>query len=233
MDSIKLKDLSLYKIAAISTIAMLIIIPLQIIVFALNPIPSSTELWFKLFSENTLIAFFHADFFIMVNNIIIVVIYLAFYHSLKDTNKKILQLAIILGLIGIAAYISSNKTFELLSLAKSYSLETDPTNKQILISAGKATLLGWQGTAFDVYYVLNGITLVSVTLLMFKSTVYDKLTATIGLVAGFFMVIPSTAGTIGLIFSLLSLIPWYIFSLRFCIIFFKISKGRIIIKEIN
>jgi len=59
---------------------------------------------------------------------------------------------------------------------------------------------------------------------MLKDSIYGKPTAIIGLVAGFFMVIPSTAGTLGLGFSLLSLIPWYIFGVRFCVIFRRLAK---------
>ena len=217
----------IYKIAGLSTIIMLIIIPIQIIVFALNPIPSGVESWFKLFVEKPLIGFFHADFFIMVNNILIAIIYYAFYCSLKDINKKLLQLALLLGFIGIAAYLSSNKTFELLSLARSYSTETDSAAKQILLSSGKTMLLSWQGTAFDAYYVLNGATLIIVSLIMIRSQIYGRITGFIGLSAGFFMVIPSTAGKIGLVFSLLSLIPWYVFSIRFCIVFFRLAGGKI------
>lgn len=227
MDKIESHDLLIYKIAGFSTILMLVIIPIQILVFIINPIPVSVESWFQLFVEKPLIGFFHADFFIMVNNILIAIIYYAFYCSLKDTNKKLLQLALLLGYIGIAAYLSSNKTFELLSLARSYSSETNIVEKQILLSAGKTALLSWQGTAFDAYYILNGATLIIVSLLMYRSPVYGKIVSILGLTAGFFMIVPSTAGKIGLVFSLLSLIPWYVFSIRFCIVFFRLTGGKV------
>lgn len=111
---------SLYKAAFISTILMLIIIPTQILVFVLTKLPETTIEWFTLFKQSVLIGFFHADFFILINNILIVIIYLAFYHALKDINKGVIQIGIVLGLIGISAYISSNKTFELLRLSQEY-----------------------------------------------------------------------------------------------------------------
>lgn len=93
-----------------------------------------------------------------------------------------MQVAIALGLVGIAAYISSNKTFELFILAREFRSAGDEATRQLLFAAGKATL-------------------VLVGLLMLGSELYGKTTAIIGLVAGFFMVIPSTAGTIGLVFE--------------------------------
>ena len=215
----------IYGIAALATLAMLVIIPAQILVFAIAPIPTSPGDWFALLTGRPVIGLFHTDFFLMVNNVLIAVIYLAFYHSLKHTNRGLLQIAIVLGLVGIAAYISSNRTFELFALAREFAAETMESDRLILLAAGKTMLVGWQGTAFDAYYVLNGITLVVISALMLGNTVYGRTTAIIGLIAGFFMVVPSTAGTLGLIFSLLSLVPWYIFAIRFLSVFVRLYRG--------
>jgi hypothetical protein len=216
---------SVYRVAAAATLIMLVIIPLQIVVFALHPIPTGVEAWFTLMAEKPLVGLFHADFFIMVNNALIACIYLAFYHSLKGVNKGLMQLAIALGFIGIAAYLSSNKTFELFALSKEFFVAGGEAERLVLLGAGKAALSGWQGTAFDAYYVLNGITLLTVSALMLKGGPYGKATALIGLASGFFMTVPSTAGTLGLVFSLLSLIPWYVFSIRCVPVFIRLQRG--------
>ncbi len=215
---------SLYKTAFFSTIIMLVIIPLQILVFILTKMPATTVEWFSLFHENILVGFFHADFFILVNNILIAVIYVAFYHTLKEVNKGIIQIGLVLGIIGISAYISSNRTFELLRLSQEYFASSNETEKTIIEVAGKVCLLGWQGTAFDAYYVLNGIALFCISMLMFKSKDFSKACAAWGFLAAVFMIIPSTAGSLGLIFSLLSLIPWYVFSILFAKRFLQLSK---------
>jgi hypothetical protein len=59
---------------------------------------------------------------------------------------------------------------------------------------------------------------------MLKSDIFTKFTAVIGLVSGVLMMIPSTAGMIGLVFSLLSLIPWYVFSILAARQFFRFSR---------
>ncbi len=214
---------SLFACAFFASLIMLVIIPVQLVVFAATGIPGSIEDWFALFSANPLLGFFHADLFILVNNILISVIYLAFYHTLKGINKGMMQIAVMLGLIGIAAYISSNRTFELFALAREYSGTADADARVLLATAGTAVLSGWQGTAFDAYYVLNGVTLLIVSLLMFRSPLYGKATAAWGLSSGILMMIPSTAGTVGLVFSVLSLIPWYVFAVRFAFVFRKLS----------
>lgn len=215
---------SLYRLAFAATVATLVIIPLQIAVFAVFPMPTTVEAWFAQFAANPLVGLFHADLFIMVDNILIAIIYLAFYHSLKETNKGLLEVAVVLGLVGIAAYISSNKTFELLSLSGKYAAAATEGERLVLLGAGQAMLSGWQGTAFDAYYVLNGITLLIVASLMRKGGPYGKTTAAFGLAAGALMTIPSTAGTLGLVFSLLSLVPWYLFSIRVALVFRRLAR---------
>lgn len=216
---------TLFTVAFVASILMLVIIPTQIVVFIVTPIPSDTVEWFRLFIDSPVIAIFHADLFILVNNVLIATIYLAFYQLLKETNKGLLQVAILLGFIGIAAYISSNKTFELLALANQYGQASGDLERQVLVAAGKSLLVGWQGTAFDAYYVLNGITLLVVSSLMFRSPSFTRVTASFGLASGILMCIPSTAGMIGLVFSLLSLIPWYVFTILFARTLKKLGKG--------
>jgi len=218
---------SVYRVAFWATVAMLVIIPLQIAAFALEPIPASVVDWFALFRNKPILGLFHADFFLMVNNALIALIYLAFYHSLKGTDRGLLQVGLILGFIGIAAYLSSNKTFELWSLSAAYFAAGSDAERTLLAAAGQAALSGWQGTAFDAYYVLNGIALLVVSFLMLRSPLYGRTTAAIGLASGFFMTIPSTAGAIGLVFSLLSLIPWYVFALRFARVFRKLAARAV------
>ena len=70
----------------------------------------------------------------------------------------------------------------------------------------------YTGTTFDVYYILNAIVLLTISFVMFKSKIYIRATAWSGLVSGVLMSIPSTFGVIGLVFSLVFLIPWIVFS---------------------
>lgn len=218
---------SLYATASAATLIMLVIIPIQILVYARTPAPGSVEDWFELLATNPLVGFFHADFFMLVDNLLIAVIYLGFYHVLKERHKGILQAALLLGFIGIASYVASNKTFEVQALSREFAPATVMEARGVLLAAGRALTAEWQGTAYDVYYVLNGITLLVVGALMMRDRTFGRTTALWGLSSGFLMTVPPTAGEIGLVFSLLSLVPWYIFSIRFGLVFFKIARGKV------
>lgn len=217
----------LIKIAGAATVAILVIIPIQIAVFSIWKIPTSVEEWFTLYHFNWLLGLIHQDLLYIINNVLVALMYLAFYVLLKPRNESLMTVAILLGFLGIAAYLGSNKSFEMLQLSRLYVGAESEMQKSMFIAAGQVMLSGWQGTAFDIYYILNGFTLILIAYVMLKSNVFTRKTAVIGLVSGVLMMIPSTAGTIGLIFSLLSLIPWYIFSILVAKRFFSLSKARI------
>lgn len=186
---------TLYKIAGFAVIVMLIIIPTQIAVFILTPIPSSIESWFSLFNTNWLLGLIHQDMLYIINNIIVSMMYLAFYITLRSTNKSVMTIAILLGFLGISAYFASNKSFELLNISNQYFATSTEAQKSMLLSAGQALLCGWQGTAFLIYYILNGIALIMISYVMLKSTVFSKNMAIIGLISGVLMIIPSVSAS--------------------------------------
>ena len=74
-------------------------------------------------------------------------------------------------------------------------------------------LLRWTGIPFAVGYVLVGISLLITALVMLRGRVFGRFTARVGVVTGVMSLIPASAGTIGVVFALGSLLPleiWYI-----------------------
>jgi hypothetical protein len=100
----------------------------------------------------------------------------------------------------------------MLSLSHGYAAAATDAERAAFLAAGRAMLAVYQGTAFDVYYVLNAIALLLVSGIMLRSPIFSRTTALLGLLAGALMVVPSTAGAVGLAFSLGSLVPWTIFA---------------------
>lgn len=200
----------IFRIAIISAWIMILLIPVQIVIFVISPPPSNAQGFLDLFNNNPILGLLSLDLLYLINNVLIIPIYLAIAVTLRHHSKVLLPLALILGFVGIAAYYPTNPAFEFLYLAPKYAYASS-ADKMIYISAAETLLAHYVGTAFDTYYVLNAFTLISLSCLMIKSRSYSKFTAMIGLISGLLMIIPSTAGTIGLIFSILSLIPWILF----------------------
>lgn len=214
----------LYKIAAITSIVMVVLIPLQILIFAISFPPDTIEGWFSLFKENWFLGLIHLDLLLIIDNVLVAIMYLAFYVSLKKKNESLMAIALLLGVLGISAYFASNTAFEMLSISNLYNTAVTEIDKNMYLTVGQMAISSWQGTAFDIYYVLNGITLLIISCVMYKTNIYSKKAAIAGIISGIFMTIPSTAGTIGLIFSLVSLIPWIVFTIFVAIRFLQLSK---------
>ncbi len=202
----------LYKIAGIAAIAMVALIAVQIAVFSLWPTPKDILAWFQVFQSSWILGLMHLDFLYIINNTIVALMYLAFYLSLKNKNESLMLIALVCGTLATAAYYASNPAFEMLSLSRQFSTSATELEKAVYLAAGQTLIMRWKGTAFDIYYILSALCLIIVARVMYGSAIYGKRMAAIGLASGLLMLIPSTAGTLGLYFALASLVPWVVFS---------------------
>ena len=213
----------IYRNGAVAALAMLAIMAAQIGIYIAWPPPDSVPGFFALFQSNWLLGLLSMDLLYILNNTLLVLIYLALYAALKPAGETAVLIALVLGLIGITAYYASNTAFEMLSLSRQYAAAATETQRIIALAAGEAMLATYKGTVFDTYYILNGITLLIFAAVMLRSPLFSRTTAIIGLAAGVLMSIPSTAGTLGLVFSLLSLIPWAVFCILLIKPFFQLE----------
>jgi hypothetical protein len=200
----------LYRVAQFLALTMLILIPLQIVIYVIAPPPDTVKGFFELYQQNPFLGLLSLDFLYLFNNMIIVIIYLALFVLLYREKPVTVFLALILGLIGIACYYPSNPAFEMLTLSNQY-FQALPEQQTIYLAAGEALMAGYTGTTFDIYYVLSTICLLLFAYALIKSHKFKKSVGLWGLASGFFMIVPSSAGVLGMIFSLLSLIPWVVF----------------------
>lgn len=205
--------LALYRTAIGAMIAMFVLIILQIIIYSIWLPPSEALPMLELMRDNWLLGLLSMDLLYLVDCVLLAIIYLALYVAIRRYAESAMLIATVLGLLGIAAYFASNPAFELLyigrSLAKSLTLE----DKVLALGAGRGFMETYKGTAFNVYYVLNTLYLFIVTPVMHKSRLFGRACIIAGFSAAFFMIIPSSAGTVGLVFSLLSLLPWLVWLL--------------------
>ena len=201
---------NLYRAGAISALTMLAFMIIQIVVFVIWPPPTNVIGMFTLFSDNWLLGLLSMDLLYIIDSVMLIIIYLAMYMTLKEVSPNGMLVATILGVIGVGAYFSSNTAFEMLSLSNQYARSVDISQKTLLITAGTVMLETYTGTAFDIYYVLNTLVLFVYFAVMRKVNIYGKTIPVLSLLAGLLMIIPSSAGMLGMIFSLASLIPWAI-----------------------
>jgi hypothetical protein len=198
---------SLYMVGGSAALMMAVFIPIQIIVFVAYPPPATVIGWFTLFQHNRLLGLLDMDLLLIVDQVLMSVILLALYVVLRRASQSFMAIALIAGLMGIAAYFASSTAFNMLSLSDQYAAATTDAQRSLLLAAGQVTLTTYQGTAFDVGYVLEGVALLIVAVVILRSPTFSKATAVVGIVLGVMSLVPPTAGTIGLFLALGSLVP--------------------------
>lgn len=208
-----------------AAITMFVLMVIQIIVFVIWPPPQTVEAYFSLFQNNWLLGLLSLDLLYIVDSTLLILIYLALYIVLKRFGESAMLIGVIFGITGVAAYFASNTAFEMLSLSTQYSEATSEAQRVMLLTTGQAMLETYKGTAFDIYYVLNTIVLFLFSPVMLRSKIFSKTIAYLGMLAGVLMIVPSTAGVLGLYFSLASLVPWSIWLILVARRLIQLGKG--------
>jgi hypothetical protein len=205
----------LYKIGGISCFIVSFLILLSIVAYFIWPykaIDSSVSEIFNTINENVLIGLITLDLIMMIIMIINVIPTLAIYLSVKKINESFALIAVVLGLIGVAAVITARPLTEMAVLSNLYNEATNEASKESLLSAGEGFRVMFDGTAWMVQTVLFMIYGLIISFLMLKSKIYGKPVAIIGIVisvVGLFFFIP-TVGLVLLFINTIGSIIWNI-----------------------
>jgi hypothetical protein len=207
----------LYRVAGAAALLALLLLVVAIVVFIAQPPPNSVVDWFKLFQSNRLVGLVDLDLAMLLSEALLIPIFLALYVAPRRASEASMALGTTLGLVGIAVYLTSNPCFSMLSLSDQYATATTDAQRSALLAAGQVMLTTWQGTAYDVGYVLGGVAGLIIAVVMLRSNVLGKATAFVGILLFGLMLVPPTVGLIGLVLSFLSLVPlaiWYVLIAR-------------------
>ena len=215
----------LYTVAGVAALIIAVFIPIQLFVFFKWPPPDTVIGWFTLFRNNWLIGLLDMDLLLIVDTILFIPIFLALYVVLRRTSESYMAIALAAGLIGIASYLASTAAFEMLSLSNQYAAATTEAQKSVLLAAGHVMAANWMGTAFDVGYVSKSIALLIISVVMLQSTIFNRVITCLGILTGALMLLPPTAGTIGLILSVSSVFPLEIWCILISLRFLHLAKN--------
>ena len=207
----------LLKIASYSLWLILFFVIIQIFVYVFSPPPQDVIGFFNLYQKSPILGLLSLDLIMLLDWILEIPIFLALYVLLRRKNESYILLATVLAMVGIAIYFASGVAFEMLLLSNQYVQATSEIQKTILLSAGQSLLVRYQGTAFNVSYVLVAIAFLIDSVVMLKSEFFTKKTAYFGIAMGILMLLPPTVGMVGFVCSFLSLIPmliWFVLVAR-------------------
>ena len=216
----------LYKVGGIAALIMAVLIPIQSFIFIAYPPPGTVIDYFTLFQNNKILGLLDLDLLLIVDNVLLILIYLALYTALRRANESFMAIALTFGLVGAVLHFASREaTFTLLSLSDQYAAATTDAQRAMFLAAGQAMLTIYNGTAFDMSYVLSGVVLLIISVVMLRGNIFSKGTAYVGILMGVLMLVPPTVGTIGLLLSLISLVPTLIWMILIARRLFQLGQG--------
>lgn len=215
----------LFRLAGTLLLTMVAFIVIQIAVFIIWPPPGDAAGWFELFQMNKLVGLLDMDLLLIVDQVFMGIILVALYIALRRANKSLMTVSLTLGLTGVITYFSSAVAFEMMSLSDRYASAVAEGERAILLAAGQAMLATWQGTAFNVGYVIEGIAFLLMGTVMLRSAVFGRLTAWVSIVLGIMSLVPPTVTVVGMYFALGSLIPLVMWDFIVAGEFFRLAKS--------
>lgn len=216
----------LYRVAGAAALISAVFIPIQIIVFMISqpPFQGTVGDWFMLLLNNKLFGLVDLDLLLVVDNVLLISIFLALYIALRHGNESPMLIATALGFVGIVFFIATNPAFEMLSLSEKYAAANTDAQRAIFLAAGQAMLATWQGTAFQVAYITGSIAGIVIGAVMLQSGIFSKVTGWMAILAnavGFGLYVP-VIGVYISVFSVFFLEVWYVLIAR---TFFQLGSG--------
>lgn len=194
--------------AALASVALIVV---QLGIFFVWPPPETTVEFFEVLLSNPVHGILALDGLYIISNLLAFLVYLGLAVVLWRVSRSALVIALGFGVLGMSAYMASPRPVEMLTLAGAYA-EADAVQQVALVATGDGMLATWMGTAFDVYYFFNLVTLLILAILMYRSSIFSRATAVWGLIGAVLMAVPSNFGTVGLVFAIASLLPWAVFA---------------------
>ena len=203
----------LYRVGAVAALIAVAIIPLAVIVFLAWPPPTTIESWFALFQRNGFLGLLDLDLLMMTSYVVLIPLYLALYVALRRVSQSFMAIALAFNLVGTALVLAVNPAAAMLTLSDRYAAATTDAQRTVFLAAGQALhhelvrdrvrsgVPAWWDRHPD-HRDRHA-----------AEQIFSKFIAYTGLVMGALMLVPASAGTVGLLLSLVSLAPTVIWLL--------------------
>jgi hypothetical protein len=109
----------------------------------------------------------------VVSNLLAYLLNFALAAVLWRVSRSAVVIALAFGVLGTAAYMASPRPVEMLMLARAYA-EADAAGQLAMLATGEGMRATWMGTAFDIYYLFNLVTLLVFAVLMYRGDVFTR-----------------------------------------------------------
>ncbi len=202
---------SIYRIAAASTVAMLALSAVQFAVFAVRQPPTEPEGWLTLYGHSPVLGFVLADGLYALTLVLVFPLYLALWLRLRASAPAVAGAGLAAAALSLALFLPSNASVELGIIASAANGATGEAHTAA-VGAVVALLAHKAGTSYVASYLLGAVTLGLFWWALRATGVWGRAAANTALASAVLMIVPATFGTVGLIASLASMVPFVWFS---------------------
>ena len=135
-------------------------------------------------------------------------LYLALFLVLRRQAPSAALLGLVFGLFSVLLFIVSREaTFSMWMLSSQYAAAADPAQRSALLASGQSLLILYNGGTFATSYVLGASSTLLFSWSLWRHRTLGRAIGVIGIVTGLTMLVPPNTGMVGLVLSMLSLIP--------------------------
>ena len=176
---------NLYTVGGIAALVVVALWITQVIAVVLMGAPLITVIeWFTLFKNYGPLGLFNSFLLDSIACVVMVLVVLPLYFSLRETHPAAMSIATVLKLIGIVLFLVTNVTLTMYSLSSQYAASTTEGQRSHIIDSAQAVLaLNQDGTASAFTLILGAITGLIISVVMLRGKVFGKVTAIIGILA--------------------------------------------------
>lgn len=199
---------NLYLVAAVTAILVTCVIPIQAAVFLLSPPPQTVLEFFALFQRNPVLGLLDLDLLLTMDYLAMLPLYLALYVLVRRHASSVAAIALVLGLFSVLLFLVSREaTFSMWLLSAQYEAAGSDAERAALVASGRMLLTMYNGGTFGLSYVLGAASTLLFSGALWRYQILGRAAGIVGVVTGLTMLVPPNTGPVGLVISMLSLIP--------------------------
>lgn len=185
---------SLYRIGGVLALLTLVVGLLEIVItfFPGGNISAKTVFdWLALLQSYPFMGLRNLGLINIILVALSIPITLALFGAHRKVNPGYASLAVIVSLIGVAVFYSTNRAFPMLAISNQYAAATTEAEKAMLAAAGKTLLAVGESHTPGTFlaFFITEVGSILMGLVMLQGKVFSKATAIIGILAyGFLMI---------------------------------------------
>ncbi len=216
----------LLRLGASAAVFVVVMIPIQALVFILIPPPQTVLEYFDLFQRNPVLGLLDLDLLLTIDYLAMIPFYLALFVVLKRTSATSALVALVLGLFSVALFLfSRDATFSMWLLSNQYASATTTAQEAALVASGQTLLTLYNGGSFGLSYLLGAVSTLIFSAAMVRFRVFGLLPGIVGIITGITMLVPANLGELGVIVAMLSLIPTALWLILISRAFFRTARA--------